>query len=203
MLEKLATAIQVPEIRKRLQYVLMMFAVYVLALHVPAAGVDQRAIAGHLNGGVLNMVDMFSGGALKKFSVIAMGIMPYINASIIMQLLTVAIPQLQALQKEGESGRKQISKYTRYATIGLAFVQAFGLYQVFSHPSATGPAAIQASIPNMLTVMLTLVAGTMFLALARGTADRKGYRQRNFPDYFCGDHGLDPAADLADHPGSR
>ena len=163
MLEKMTTAIQVPEIRKRLQYVLLMFAVYVLALHVPAAGVDQRAIAGHLNGGVLNMVDMFSGGALKKFSVIAMGIMPYINASIIMQLLTVAIPQLQALQKEGESGRKQISKYTRYATIGLAFVQAFGLYQVFSHPSATGPAAIQASIPNMLTVMLTLVAGTMFL----------------------------------------
>ncbi|MES2459212.1 MAG: preprotein translocase subunit SecY, partial [Armatimonadota bacterium] len=80
MLEKLATAIQVPDIRKRLQYVLLMFAVYVLALHVPAAGVDQTAIAGHLNG-VFGLVDVFSGGALKKFSVIAMGIMPYINAS--------------------------------------------------------------------------------------------------------------------------
>jgi len=106
---------------------------------------------------------VFSGGALKRFSVIAMGIMPYINASIIMQLLTVALPQLQALQKEGESGRKQISKYTRYATIGLALMQSFGLYQVFAHPSATGGAAIQPGILNMLTVMITLTAGTMFL----------------------------------------
>src|SRR5437763_8719123 len=103
---------RVPDIRARLQFVLMIFAVYVVALHIPAAGVDHSAMSAHL-GGVLGMVDIFSGGALKKFSVIAMGIMPYINASIIMQLLTVAIPQLQALSKEGESGRKQISKYTR------------------------------------------------------------------------------------------
>jgi preprotein translocase subunit SecY len=162
MLEKLAAAIQVPDIRKRLMYVLMIFAVYVVALHVPAAGIDRKAAEQHLQG-VFGMVDIFSGGALKRFSVIAMGIMPYINASIIMQLLTVAIPQLQALSKEGESGRKQISKITRYASVGLALVQAFGVYQMFAHPSAIGPAAIQPGILNCISIMLTLTAGTMFL----------------------------------------
>lgn len=162
MLEKLAAAAQVPDIRRRLQFVLLIFAVYVLALHVPAAGVDQNAMKGHL-GGVLGMVDVFSGGALKKFSVIAMGIMPYINASIIMQLLTVAIPKLQEKSKEGESGRKEIAKITRYASVVLGLVQSFGLYQVFSRPSATGPAAIAPGFGHMITVMLTLTAGTMFL----------------------------------------
>ncbi len=162
MLEKLASAMRVPDIRQRLQFVLMIFGVYVVALHVPAAGVDHNAMTGHLQG-VLGMIDVFSGGALKKFSVIAMGIMPYINASIIMQLLTVAIPQLKELQKEGESGRKKISKITRYASVGLGLVQAFGLYQVFSRPSAAGPPAIQPSLLSMITIMITLTAGTMFL----------------------------------------
>ncbi|MDX1931269.1 MAG: preprotein translocase subunit SecY [Capsulimonadales bacterium] len=162
MLEKLAAAIRVPDIRTRLQFVMTIFAVYVLALHVPAAGVDHDAMQGHLQG-VLGLVDVFSGGALKKFSVIAMGIMPYINASIIMQLLTVAIPQLQAKQKEGESGRKEISKITRYASVGLGLLQAFGIYQVFSRPTAYGPAAIQPGFLNMITIMITLTAGTMFL----------------------------------------
>jgi preprotein translocase subunit SecY len=162
MLEKLKAAIEVPDIRKRLQFVLMIFAVYVVALHIPAAGVDHEAVKGHL-GGVLGIVDTFSGGALKKFSILAMGIMPYINASIIMQLLTVAIPQLQALSKEGESGRKTISKYTRYASVGLGLVQAFGVYQVFSRPSATTGPAIQPGFLSMITIMITLTAGTMFL----------------------------------------
>ena len=162
MLEKLATAIKVPDIRARLQFVLTIFAVYVLALHVPAAGVDHEAMKGHIQG-VFGLVDVFSGGALKKFSVIAMGIMPYINASIIMQLLTFAIPQLQAKQKEGESGRKEIAKITRYASVALGLVQAFGLYQVFSRPSATGPAAIQPGLLNCIVIMVTLTAGTMFL----------------------------------------
>jgi preprotein translocase subunit SecY len=162
MLEKLAAAMKVPDIRARIQFVLIIFAVYVMALHVPAAGVDHNAMNAHM-AGVFGMVDVFSGGALKKFSVIAMGIMPYINASIIMQLLTIAIPQLQALSKEGETGRKQISKYTRYASVVLGLIQAFGYYQVFSRPSATGAAAIQPSFWSMITVMFTLTAGTMFL----------------------------------------
>ena len=159
MLEKLVAAWNVPDIRKRLQFVLLIFAVYVVALHVPAAGVDQAAVEKIIKGGTLfGALDTFSGGALKKFSVIAMGIMPYINASIIFQLLTVAIPQLQALQKEGESGRKIISKYTRYASVGLAIVQAFGLYQVFVRGGAIVPSAWTA-----ISTVVTLTAGTMFL----------------------------------------
>ena len=162
MLEKLAAAMRVPDIRARIQFVAMIFAVYVLALHVPAAGVDHAAVEGRLKG-VLGMIDVFSGGALKKFSVIAMGIMPYINASIIMQLLTVAIPQLQAKSKEGESGRKEIARWTRYASIGFALVQSFGVYQIFSRASNAGPPAIQPGWGHMITIMLALTAGTMFL----------------------------------------
>jgi preprotein translocase subunit SecY len=159
MLEKLAAAWNVPEIRKRIQYVALIFFVYVLALHVPAAGVNHAAVEKLINSGSLfGVLDTFSGGALKKFSVIAMGIMPYINASIIFQLLTVAIPQLQAIQKEGESGRKIISRYTRYASVGLAFVQAFGLYSMFVRGGAIQPGA-----STMLTTIITLTAGTMFL----------------------------------------
>ncbi|GAB4463587.1 MAG: preprotein translocase subunit SecY [Armatimonadaceae bacterium] len=173
MLEKLAAAMKVPDIRARIQYVLMMFAVYVLALHIPATGVDQEAMAGHLQG-VLGMIDVFSGGALKNFSVIAMGIMPYINASIIMQLLTVAIPKLQEMSKEGESGRKEIAKITRRATVGLAILQAFGIYQVFSRASVQAPAAIQPGLVNMLTVIVTLTAGTMFLLWLGEQISEKG-----------------------------
>lgn len=158
MLDKLVSAMQVPDIRKRIEFVLMIFAVYVLALHVPAAGVNHEAIEKLVGTGVFSALDIFSGGALRKFSVIALGVMPYINASIIMQLLTVAIPQLQAMQKEGDSGRKQINKITRYVTVGLAFLQAFGLYQLLSSNKAIAP-----SIPNLLTVVVTLAAGTMFL----------------------------------------
>ncbi|MGC4047387.1 MAG: preprotein translocase subunit SecY [Armatimonas sp.] len=159
MLEKLTAAWNVPDIRKRIQYVALIFFVYVLALHVPAAGVNHAAVERLIHSGSLfGVLDTFSGGALKKFSVIAMGIMPYINASIIFQLLTVAIPQLQAIQKEGESGRKIISRYTRYASVGLAFVQAFGLYSMFVRGGA-----IQSGVGNMLTTIITLTAGTMFL----------------------------------------
>ncbi len=158
MLDKLVAAMQVPDIRKRIQFVLLMFAVYVVALHVPAAGVNHEAIQRLVGTGALSALDMFSGGALKKFSVIALGVMPYINASIIMQLLTVAIPQLQAMQKEGDSGRKQINKITRYATVGLAILQAFGLYKLLTSQSVLVP-----GIANLLVVVITLTAGTMFL----------------------------------------
>lgn len=158
MLEKLAAALQVPDIKRRIQFVLAMFAVYVVALHIPAAGVNHERINELVKKGALGALDVFSGGALKKFSVIAMGIMPYINASIIMQLLTVAIPQLQAMQKEGESGRKQISKITRYATVGLGLLQSLGLYQLL-----VTQGALERSVVTMLTVMVTLTAGTMFL----------------------------------------
>ncbi len=158
MLEKLAAAWAVPDIQKRLFFVLKVFLVYVIASHIPMAGINHDAVNKLVQSGLLNAYDVFSGGALRRVSIIGLSLMPYINASIVMQLLTVAIPQLQALSKEGESGRRQISKITRYASIGLGFVQAAGLYNMF----ASG-GAIQKGFFSMLMMMVVMTSGTMFL----------------------------------------
>ena len=128
MLASLFAAFRIPDLRKRILFVFGMFAVYVVGLHIPIPGVD-RSIMERLvsSGGALGLLDMFTGGAFKRFTIFAMGITPYINASIIMQLLTIAIPELEKLAKEGESGRKKIGQYTRYLTGILAFVQAIGM----------------------------------------------------------------------------
>lgn len=158
MLEKLTAAMAVPEIRKRVQFVLLAFAVYIAALHVPAAGINHEAMDRLVKSGLLNALDIFSGGALKKFSILGLSITPYINASIIMQLMTVAIPQLKAMQQEGESGRRQINKITRYASIVLAIIQAIGLCNVL-----VSNGALQRNFFVLATVVVTLTAGTMFL----------------------------------------
>ena len=160
MVEKLMMAFQVPEIRKRLQFVLMIFAIYIVALHIPAAGVNQAKMAELFKSGILNALDTFSGGAFKKFSVIGLGIGPYINASIVMQLLTVAVPQLRELQKEGESGRRTINQYTRYFSIVLALVQSFGYYKLLSDNGAI-PGGF--NFFSLIAIMITMTAGTMFL----------------------------------------
>lgn len=158
MLEKLAAAWAVPDIQKRLIFVLKVFLVYVLASHIPMAGINHEAVNKLVSQGLLNAYDVFSGGALRRVSIIGLSLMPYINASIVMQLLTVAIPQLQAMSKEGESGRRQINKITRYASIGLGFVQAAGLYNMF----ASG-GAIQKGPFSLIMMMVVMTAGTMFL----------------------------------------
>jgi preprotein translocase subunit SecY len=160
MVEKLMMAFQVPEIRKRLTFVLMIFAVYIVALHIPASGVNQDKMTELFKSGLLNALDTFSGGAFKKFSVIGLGIGPYINASIVMQLLTVALPQLRELQKEGETGRRAINKYTRYLSIVLALVQSFGYYKLLADNGAI-PGGFQ--FFSLITIMVTMTAGTMFL----------------------------------------
>src|SRR5262249_22547068 len=131
MLQSLAAAFRIPELRKRVQFNLFMFAIFVIGAHIPTPGVDHQKAEAVLQGGLLGLVDVFSGGALRRMSLFAMGITPYINASIIMQMVTLAIPQLEALSKEGESGRKQIAKITRYLTIALAFFQAIGFSLMF------------------------------------------------------------------------
>ncbi|WP_309697297.1 preprotein translocase subunit SecY [Armatimonas sp.] len=158
MLEKLAAAWAVPDIQKRLIFVLKAFFVYVIASHIPMAGINHDAVDKLVQSGLLNAYDVFSGGALRRVSIIGLSLMPYINASIVMQLLTVAIPQLQALSKEGESGRRQISKITRYASIGLGLVQAAGLYNMF----ASG-GAIQKGFFQMAMMAIVMTSGTMFL----------------------------------------
>ena len=124
-LAALAQALKLPDVRKRILFVLGMFAVYIACAHVPLPGVDREALAQLFQGGTLGeFLNTFVGGSLKQFSVLALGIMPYINASIIFQLLIMAIPALEELQKEGEYGQKKINRWTRYLTVGVAAVQA-------------------------------------------------------------------------------
>jgi preprotein translocase subunit SecY len=124
----------------------------------------------------LNFFDTFSGGALRKFTIFALGITPYINASIIMQLLTVAVPSLEAMAKEGESGRKQIAKITRYLTLGLATVQAFGLITMLSAQGGTAP-IFAGSLLTRIQVVITLAAGSCFLLWIGESITEKGVGQ--------------------------
>ena len=121
---------QLKELRQRLFFVLIALFVFRVATHIPVPGINPIALAELFNqqrGTILDMFNMFSGGALERFSVVALGIMPYISASIIMQLLSVVDPKLKQLKKEGESGRRKITQYTRYGTVFLATFQAFGV----------------------------------------------------------------------------
>ena len=157
MLESLIQAFRIPELKRRLQFVLAMFAVFALGAHIPVPGIDhEKALA--LFGGsnnLLGLVDVFSGGALRRMSLFAMGITPYINASIIMQMLTLAIPSLEQMSKEGEAGRKRIAKITRYLTIALAFFQAVGLSLMLKGATT--------SVWGLVQMWICLTAGTCFL----------------------------------------
>ena len=159
MLASIVAAFKLPDLRKRILFVFAMFGVFVLGLHIPVPGIDREAMDRLFGaGGILGMLDVFSGGALRKFTIFAMGIAPYINASIIMQLLTIAIPSLEALAKEGEHGRKKISQYTRYLTVILAAFQAMGMNKILQsmHILNAGPFLF-------FQIVITLTAGTAFL----------------------------------------
>jgi preprotein translocase subunit SecY len=128
MLNVISGIFNIADLRKKFLYTLGMIVLFRLGSHIPVAGVDAAKLANMFGkGNILGFLDLFTGGALMRFSIFAMGIIPFINASIIMQLLTVVIPQLEELSKEGESGRKQIQKYTRYLTVVLASFQGFGM----------------------------------------------------------------------------
>ena len=151
------------ELKGRLLFVLGALIVYRLGAHVPVPGIDPEVLAKLFesqNNGILGMFNMFSGGALSRFTVFALGIMPYISASIIMQLLTVVSPQLEQLKKEGESGRRQITKYTRYGTLVLATFQALGIAIALEGQAGL---VIDPGLMFRFTAVVTLVSGTMFL----------------------------------------
>lgn len=159
---------QTPELRRRIGFTLLMLAVYRIGVQIPAPGIDAAALASFFaraQGTLFGLFDMFSGGALQKLSIFALGIMPYISASIILQLLTVAVPKLEALKKEGESGRKKISQYTRYGTVFLSIVQGLGIAIGLEGMTAPNGVAVVA-IPGWgfrLLTALTLMSGTIFL----------------------------------------
>ncbi len=159
MLETLIAAWKLPDLRQRILFVFGAFAVYTLGLHIPVPGIDHAKMEQlFAQGGVFGLVDVFSGGALRKFTIFAMGIVPYINASIIMQLLVAAIPQWKELQKEGETGRKEIAKRTRYLTVALAFLQSLGISTTLVRSGI-----LTANWWQLLVTATVLTAGTMFL----------------------------------------
>ncbi len=151
------------DLRKRLIFLLLALVVYRLGAHIPVPGIDPDELGKLFQsqaGGILGLFNMFSGGALSRFTVFALGIMPYISASIIMQLMTVVSPTLEALKKEGESGRRKITQYTRYGTAVLAIVQAIGISVALeSQPGLV----IDPSLMFRFTTVVSLVTGTMFL----------------------------------------
>src|SRR5918996_1411240 len=159
---------RVPELRARILFTLGTLVVYRLGVHIPAPGIDpdalQRLMAATA-GTVFGMLDLFSGGGFSRISIFALGIMPYISASIILQLLTVVIPTLERLQKEGEAGRRKITQYTRYATIGLSLVQSAGIAPWLAGMTVEGgvPIVPNPSLGFYLMTMMTLTTGTAFI----------------------------------------
>ena len=159
---------KIPELKKRILYTLGLLIVYRIGVHVPTPGIDAVALASFFaqaKGTLLGLFDMFSGGALERLSVFALGIMPYISASIILQLLTVTIPHLERLSKEGEQGRKKITQYTRYGTILLSVIQGFGISIGLEQMTSPGgaPVVILPGWAFRLMTVMTLTAGTAFI----------------------------------------
>ena len=150
-----------PELRRRVLFTGLVLAAYRLGSWMPAPGVDSKTIQDYFSGRggtILGLLDLFSGGALSQFSLFALGIMPYVTASIILQLLTVVIPTLEQLQKEGESGYAKINQYTRYLTVALAAAQASGYAYLFHHEGA-----LPSNAGRLVLIIVTLTAGTTLL----------------------------------------
>jgi len=151
------------DLRRRLVFLLLALVVYRIGAHIPVPGIDpaqlQQLFKGQ-QGGILSLFNMFSGGALSRFTVFALGIMPYISASIIMQLLTYVLPAFEQLKKEGEAGRRKITQYTRYGTLGLAVFQSLGIALALE---ASAGLVLSPGLGFRMTAVVSLTAGTMFL----------------------------------------
>jgi preprotein translocase subunit SecY len=159
---------KIPELQKRIFFTFGLLIVYRIGAHVPTPGIDAAALAAYFEqakGSLLGLFDMFAGGALSNLSVFALGIMPYISASIILQLLTIAIPHLEKLSKEGEAGRRKITQYTRYGTVVLSIIQGFGI--AIGLENMAGPTGASIVLETgwgfRLMTMITLTAGTAFI----------------------------------------
>jgi preprotein translocase subunit SecY len=150
------------ELFSRLRFVLLAIIVYRIGTHIPVPGIDPNQLSALFNqnqGTILGLANMFSGGALERMSILALGIMPYISASIIMQLMSAVTPQLEQLKKEGESGRRKISQYTRYLTVVLAIVQATGMTVGMANQGMT----YDASLLFYVIAITSLVTGAVFM----------------------------------------
>src|SRR5438067_7773951 len=159
MLSWLANAWRVPELRRRVLFTALILALYRLGSWMPAPGVDSQSVQNYFNTGgrgqgIFGLLNTFSGSALSRFSIFALGIMPYVTASIILQLLTVVVPTLEQLQKEGEAGYAKINQYTRYLTVFLAAAQSLGYAFLFKKENV-----LNANTGRLVLIVLTLTAG--------------------------------------------
>ncbi|OLC15248.1 MAG: preprotein translocase subunit SecY [Candidatus Rokubacteria bacterium 13_1_40CM_69_27] len=178
-LQSFQNVFKIPELKRRLLFTAGLLVAYRLGAHVPTPGIDGHALAqffDQMQQGLLGMVDLFSGGNLRRLSIFALGIMPYISASIILQLLTVVIPTLERLAKEGEAGRKKITQYTRYGTVVLSAIQALGIaYGLERMPTPTGASIVpHPGWGFRLLTMITLTAGTSLIMWIGEQISEKG-----------------------------
>jgi preprotein translocase subunit SecY len=167
VLAAFVNAFKVPDLRKKILFTLFIIAIYRIGSHIPSPGIDVEAAQrlSETGGGIIDLLQLFSGGALTRMAVFALGIMPYITSSIIMQLLTVVIPKLEAWQKEGEVGHKKITQWTRYLTVGLALMQSTGLAFLFHRGITDAQGQVIDLVPGfnpakVALIVLTLTAGT-------------------------------------------
>src|SRR5215212_3036633 len=168
MLSTILSAFTVADIRKKLAFTALMLLIYRVGSHIPVPGVNTQAVEDIQQqfggGGVLNFLNVFSGGGLSRTAIFALGIMPYITASIILQLLQVVVPSLEKLSKEGEVGQQRITQYTRYLTVGLAFAQSIGYVFLFrSFGNASAPVVESFDAPHVFLIVISLTAGTILL----------------------------------------
>jgi len=167
MIESLKSITEIPDLRKRISFTLLMLAVYRLGAFIPTPGINADVFAqffNQLGGSLFGLLSMFSGGSLRRLTIFALGIMPYITASIILQLLTVVSPTLEKLQKEGDLGRRKITEYTRWLTVGLAAFQAFGIAVALEHQTTAGVPLVTSPGPLfVVSTVLTLTAGAVFI----------------------------------------
>jgi len=179
LLEGLGGVSKIPELQRRILFTILLLAVYRIGVYIPTPGIDNVALLAyfeHAKGSLFGLMDMFAGGAFSNFSIFALGIMPYISSSIILQLLTVAIPHLERLSKEGEAGRRKITQYTRYGTVVLSTIQGFGIaygMQQMAGPSGA-PIVLQPSLSFIMMTVITLTSGTAFIMWLGETITEKG-----------------------------
>jgi preprotein translocase subunit SecY len=167
VLQTFLNALKVGDIRKKLLFTAAMLAIYRVGAYIPAPGINVAAVKdltdNFTGSNVLGFLNLFSGGSLQRFAIFALGIMPYITASIILQLLTVVVPSLDKLRKEGEVGQQKITQYTRYLTVGLAFAQSIGYVFLFKSLSKTSNIVNGFSFGRVFVIVLTLTAGTVLV----------------------------------------
>jgi preprotein translocase subunit SecY len=179
LLEGLGSVSKIPELQRRILFTFLLLVVYRIGVYIPTPGIDNVALLSYFEqakGSLFGMMDMFAGGAFSNFSIFALGIMPYISSSIILQLLTVAIPHLERLSKEGEAGRRKITQYTRYGTVVLSTIQGFGIAWGLQHmagPSGS-PIVLQPGWSFVIMTVITLTCGTAFIMWLGETITEKG-----------------------------